>query len=373
MTQRGSRNLIALDLLRFACAVMVVAFHWGSGFVHGPPPGGRALIEGMPIDGRFSPFLNSGWLGVELFFVVSGFVIAWSAEGSTASAFAGRRFLRLVPAAWLCATLTALILLAFGGVASGTVVTLWLGSILFWPMFGIDPSYWTLAIEVNFYLLIAVSLLRGSSLVRIERLGALIGLASAIYWVASIVTAVPSAWDRIVQLTLLPHGCFFALGILIRARQRRGWRTLRLAYFIPAVIAAAIEIDAHRIIMQGDGPAYVPPLLLFGLCLLPILFAERLQPLLARSIRAPVAATIGLMTYPLYLLHQELGAILIGGMLHLGVSFWPACAIAFVTMLALSWTVVRFGEPPLRAVLKRLGPGSIVRNNATLVQSAAKA
>ena len=61
------------------------------------------------------------------------------------------------------------------------------------------------------------------------------------------------------------------------------------------------------------------------------------------------------MTYPLYLLHQELGAILIGGMLHLGVRFWPAAAVALIVMLALSWAVVRFGEPPLRVLLKTLG------------------
>ncbi|MDV3456362.1 acyltransferase [Sphingomonas sp. HF-S4] len=362
MADRGSRNLLALDLLRFACAVMVVAFHWGSGFVHGPPPGGRALLEGMPIDGRLSPFLNSGWIGVELFFVVSGFVIAWSAEGSSPSAFAGRRFLRLLPAAWLCASLTTLAMLIAGSMTPGTVVGLWLGSVLFWPMFGIDPSYWTLAIEVNFYLLIALSLLGGATLGTIERIGALLGLASAAYWIASCFVPVPPAGDRIVQLTLLPHGCFFALGMLIRARQRLGWRALRLVYLIPAGIAAVIEIDAHRIIMHGDNPAYVPPLLLFGLCLLPILFAERLQPRLTRAVRAPMVTTLGLMTYPLYLLHQELGAILIGGLLRLGVPFWPACALMFVTMLALSWAVVRFGEPPLRALLKRLGRARATRD-----------
>lgn len=355
MTARlRSRNLIALDLLRFACALMVLAFHWGNGFVHMPPPGGATLLEGMPVDTGWSPFVNSGWIGVELFFVVSGFVIAWSAEGSGAASFAARRFLRLVPAAWICATITAAALLTFGALPREIVSAQWAGSILFWPMFGIDPSYWTLAIEVNFYLLVAISLAGGSSLDRIERVGVLLGLASAAYWIAACFVEIPPATNRIVQLTLLPHGCFFALGILIRTRQRMGWRVLRAAWLFPACMAALIEIDTHRIVMNGDGPAYVPPLLLFALGLLPILLADKLQPWLARH-AGPSVATLGLMTYPLYLLHQELGAILIGGMLHLGMRFWPAAAVAFVVMLLLSWAVVRFGEPPLRAVLKRFG------------------
>ena len=71
----------------------------------------------------------------------------------------------------------------------------------------------------------------------------------------------------------------------------------------------------------------------------------------------------GLITYPLYLLHQELGAILIGGFLHLGAGYWPAAAVALVVMLTLSWAIVRAGEPPLRAMLKSFGRTRFVRTN----------
>jgi peptidoglycan/LPS O-acetylase OafA/YrhL len=355
MTRLPSRNLVALDLLRFGCALMVLAFHWGSGFAYRPPPGASAMLEGMPVDARWSSFVNTGWIGVELFFVVSGFVIAWSAEGSDAASFARRRFLRLVPAAWLCATVTAAALLMFSARSSETLIALWLGSLAFWPMFGIDPSYWTLAIEVNFYLLVALALIGGSTLARIERVGGWLGLASAIYWIASCLVEVPPATDRLVQLTLLPHGCFFALGILIRSGQRRRRTLLWWAYLLPIGIATLLEIDAHRTVMNGDGPTILPPLLLFGIGLLPILLAERLQPWLARFVHAPLAITVGLMTYPLYLLHQELGAVLIGGMLRWGVTYWPAAAVALAVMLVASWVVVRLGEPSLRALLAAAG------------------
>src|SRR5262245_5050654 len=55
-----------------------------------------------------------GWVGVEIFFVLSGTVICMSAEGTTAFAFARNRIVRLYPAAWLCGTLTLVLLFFLG-------------------------------------------------------------------------------------------------------------------------------------------------------------------------------------------------------------------------------------------------------------------
>ncbi len=362
MADPRSRPLIALDLTRFACALLVLAFHFGAGFALLPPPGAAALLAGQPVDARLVPFVNSGWIGVDVFFVISGFVIAWSAEGSDAPAFLGRRALRLAPVAWLCASVTAAALLAFSALDRSAVIAQWLGALTFWPTIRpIDPSYWTLAIEVSFYLLVTLALIGGSTLHRIERVGAFLGCASFAYWLAHCFLTVPPASNRLMHLTLLPHGCFFALGVLIRAGQRLGWNPLRLTALAPAGVAALIEIDAHRMETYGDGLAHVPPELWFALGLLPILFAERLQPWLEQRVRASAATTMGLMTYPLYLLHQELSAMLIGSILHAGGSYWPAAAVAFATMLALSWLVVRFFEPPVRRTLMRLARRASVR------------
>ena len=97
-------RLALLDLLRFTAALSVVAYHW--------------LFWGIEHDairsfGRtpVSWLAAYGFLGVQLFFLISGFVIFLSASGREASAFAAGRATRLYPAYWAGVALTSATLL----------------------------------------------------------------------------------------------------------------------------------------------------------------------------------------------------------------------------------------------------------------------
>jgi peptidoglycan/LPS O-acetylase OafA/YrhL len=81
MNDRGGRAIIAIDLLRFACALLVVAYHFGTGMMRSPSPHAKALLAGLPLPEGAVGATWFGWVGVELFFVVSGVVIARSALG----------------------------------------------------------------------------------------------------------------------------------------------------------------------------------------------------------------------------------------------------------------------------------------------------
>src|SRR6266516_7176941 len=59
-------------------------------------------------------FFNVGHIGVDIFFVISGFIIAYSAENSSAYEFLRSRIVRLVPAVWIIAPVTLAVAAAIG-------------------------------------------------------------------------------------------------------------------------------------------------------------------------------------------------------------------------------------------------------------------
>jgi len=106
------RQILGLDLLRFAAALLVMWYHLAYGSWTFDAQFCRQIGMDFSVFSGLRPFAEFGWIGVEIFFVISGYVIAFSAESSTAGVFLESRVLRLVPGAWICATLSALFLLA---------------------------------------------------------------------------------------------------------------------------------------------------------------------------------------------------------------------------------------------------------------------
>jgi peptidoglycan/LPS O-acetylase OafA/YrhL len=68
-------------------------------------------------------------------------------------------------------------------------------------------------------------------------------------------------------------------------------------------------------------------------------------------IRWKPMATLGALTYPLYLLHQDIGFTMIS-YLHQHLSFWPTLGLAGAGILLLCYLVQRFVEPPVARLLK---------------------
>jgi peptidoglycan/LPS O-acetylase OafA/YrhL len=99
-------RLAGLDLLRLLAALAVVLFHYA---YTGPTRGSSSAA--FP---ELAGIAKYGFLGVDLFFVISGLVIACSVDGRSWHAFARARFLRLYPGHLVCMTATALVLATLG-------------------------------------------------------------------------------------------------------------------------------------------------------------------------------------------------------------------------------------------------------------------
>ena len=145
-------KFITIQYLRGFAAMLVLASH--------------ALL--YPLTGDNLGFGRLGWLGVILFFVISGFImVVVTGEGRfSAPAFLRRRFIRVVPMYWGATLLAALLALLVPHLFKTTVYDTGqlLMSLLFVPFYnpvshGIHPLYklgWTLNYEVFFYVCFAL-------------------------------------------------------------------------------------------------------------------------------------------------------------------------------------------------------------------------
>lgn len=88
-----------LDLLRFLAAIAVVFFHYAfRGYA-----GDDLTTMHYP---ALEPVAQYGFLGVHLFFMISGFVILMTAGDGSVKRFIASRASRLLPAFWVCCTIT---------------------------------------------------------------------------------------------------------------------------------------------------------------------------------------------------------------------------------------------------------------------------
>ncbi|GAA4000772.1 acyltransferase [Hymenobacter fastidiosus] len=284
-----------IDVLRFGAALAVVLFHysfWGHATNRNP--------VAYPELGRVFQY---GYLGVELFFMISGFVILQSALHRSARQFVVARIARLYPAFWVAATLTFLATRLVPSALPRPSVLQYLANLTMGQQFlrvpPLDGVYWTLAYELKFY-----SLIVGISLLGWFRyLNLLLGawLAVVLWFVCGQPVPVPAGW-------LFPeYAAFFMAGMLFFLVYQRGPRLeyglLLLACYGLAITTALLELArADEYLSRPRSAVIVVAVvssffLIFGLLALGYTTGLRLRG----------ATALGPLTYPLYLVHQQLG------------------------------------------------------------------
>jgi peptidoglycan/LPS O-acetylase OafA/YrhL len=143
--------LASLQSLRGLAALAVVLYHVDVDFRnHGLPL--------LPIPG-----LRFGWLGVDLFFVLSGFLLGrpfidGRAQGRSLREFWQDRFLRIAPAYYAAWATTAVFLVVLvpgvWQVASSLWSLVFLNNLHYAGVFALNPAFWTLAVEMQFYVVL---------------------------------------------------------------------------------------------------------------------------------------------------------------------------------------------------------------------------
>ncbi|SNS04086.1 acyltransferase family protein [Actinomadura mexicana] len=334
MTRR--ERLRELDLLRFAAALAVVLYHF-TGFGGAgawPAPSQEVFPEIAPVT-RF------GYLGVDLFFVISGFVILMSAWGRGPGEFGISRLVRLMPAYWVSVLLGAAVYALFrtGHGVPGLVVpnlTMLQGGL---GLRNVDAVYWTLWVELHFYVLAAV--LAG---IGITYRSCLIFMAA---WMLGGVFA-DEADSRVLQVMLVPTwSCYFIAGMALYMIHRFG-PTLLLWGYVAASYLVALRWGAWRAEnVFGGADETVVGAVITGIFAVMVLVATgRLGRLRRRGL-----TVLGALTYPLYLVHSQLALPLLDAV-YPGLDRWTALAVVIGASLLAAYAVHRLVERPGAAWMK---------------------
>ena len=298
----------------------------------------------------FSEPSKYGFLGVPVFFVISGFVIAISAESATATSFFRSRALRLIPAVLICAPVTVAVAV-LTGVYSAKHGALVLARCWLFPPYGPWPDgpYWTLPIELSFYWLVLLLLWR-KQFSLLPHLAWILASISAAYW------AFPPAADlglhRTFSLLLIHHGCYFAAGIFFY-RMRKEIRLQDLAGLLLCLTTgpAGITADTQAIVTDSGEPVSRDAALSIWLAAMAFVAASIGLP--SRLISAPaqwrrVARLLGLATYPLYLIHDIVGNTAAGAFVRAGLSSEAAILASMIGLLGGSLLIAGIAEPMVR-------------------------
>jgi peptidoglycan/LPS O-acetylase OafA/YrhL len=291
---RGRLEIV--DYFRFAAALMVVAYHYlFAGIANGK-------VDSISHSWAVA-FAKYGYLGVDFFFLVSGFVIAASATGKTARGFAVGRAQRLYPAFWIGMLLTAMVAAFLGGEQMSVTAPQVLANLTMMPeYFGqgpVDGVYWTLMLELKFYALVFVLVLFGQAK-RLDVYMSLWALAMAALTFVAPATADNGTFTGGYYL-------LFAAGAIISAVRTDGWNVLRAAGLAAAYIAVIPSELRRAAKIESD---WAPELSQAVILTLVTVFFGLLLLTLNRKVsnlQLPAARTVGALTYPVYLLHAHIG------------------------------------------------------------------
>ena len=247
MDEAQSRHVLGLDIIRFAAAMTVMTFHYdlGANSIH---------------------YSWTGWVGVEVFFVLSGFVISGSAEGAAPTAFLRSRIVRLMPCVWICGTVTALFHAVAGSFAD--LPARYLSTLVLWPIGPwVDGAYWTLPVEIMFYALVLLSLF-GWKWLTLPMILEAMAMASGAYWLGRALvhfypqmTVVSIVLDhlsnKVVIYNMLGYGAFFACGGLMWLCLRGGFTASRTALICLCLVSGSAEIMRTASIWSPGDPGQI--------------------------------------------------------------------------------------------------------------------
>jgi len=346
---RAASRLAVVDGLRLLAAFSVLAYHYTG--INRDYWGAKPLVE-FPTLHHLSRY---GYLGVELFFLISGFVILMTAYDRTVQSFISSRVARLYPAYWVAILITFPLQQFWTEGRTPTFLEA-LGNLTMvqnaYGLTDVQGAFWTLWVELRFYLLIGVLMAVGMTRRRL--------LAFAVLW-PLLGQVADNNGSAILSALLVPsYAPYFAAGIVLfllttDVRNLACWLALGFTGVLSVAQAAgyaerASHLTGARVSPVVTGGAVVVMLL--------VLLACTHGPL--SRIRWGWLTFAGALTYPLYLVHGQIGYFVID-QLQDGLQSYVVLALATVASFVVAYLIHRLVERPAARPLRRAVESSLGR------------
>jgi peptidoglycan/LPS O-acetylase OafA/YrhL len=331
-----------LDALRGFAAMMVVLFH----FTYGRPVA------------RYGFFLGS--TGVDLFFIISGFVIFMSiSKVSSVKEFFINRFSRLFPVYWIAVSITTIVLCmalyfkAINNIEHKISLSMYLANMTMFQKYfnqvNIDGSYWSLLVELLFYFGIAV-IYYFNRLQNIISIGIFLMVGLLINDFLGNYTSYWPIEQIRFWLPIVNHFPLFFGGILfykiMSGENKHAWLYLVIivCYFVQMKLYYSIRNSSNTINFTQYSAALSIIMFTF------ILLVNNKLNFIVNG----VTLFLGKISYSLYLIHQFLGAnIIIPGIeKYLHFNFFISAIIALGVIILLAYLLTKYVEVPFGKITK---------------------
>lgn len=330
-----------IDLLRFLAALAVVFFHYA---FRGYAADNMTVMPYLSL----APVAKYGFLGVQLFFMISGFVILMTASGNTVAGFISSRAIRLYPAYWASCTLTFLVVLYFGAPHFSASWHQYLINLSmlngFMNVDHIDGAYWSLVIELRFYLLVILVM----AIRQINRAEAFL-----IGWLIISVLMQDHPNGKLRHWLITDFSAWFIAGamcyyIWLDGSTAKRYLTLAGAYAL-ALYQSLDSLNGFNTTFNTALNPTVVVVIVTSFFTVMLLIGIRCTGVLSR-INWVLA---GALTYPLYLVHQYIGFTVFNHFyptVNAHILFWGTLTGALISALLIN----RLVEKPVANFMKRL-------------------
>lgn len=287
-------RLSYLDIARFLACLSVVFYHY---FFLAPVLGySKIYVEEF----------KYGFLGVQFFFMISGYVITLSVSNKTFQKFILLRAIRLYPAYWI-SMFFSLAICVYLSFIELNLIQFFLNLTMFQGFIGvqhIDGVYWTLTVELVFYFWMAF-LIATKSIKNI--------LNIFIVWnMIAFLDIFLSINSKIRVVFLFDYISYFTIGLCFyyfHKSQSLDYK-LGLLFLISIFMGGYRTFEKSSVVFSGLNTNYnvFIVLAIYSSFIIYFKFKDRVNLIVSsKTILIKVVTYLGMITYPLYLLHQNIG------------------------------------------------------------------